>query len=90
MLHNKCILCGNVIDGERLKVLFDILNLTPDKFKCIECAKVNDVPKTKGIYTGFSGASPMIFADKVGQQTGVAGIYNLEQIEEFQPDENED
>ena len=74
MLHPFCNICGNVIEGDRLNVLLNVLNLPPSDWKCIGCANATD-QKVKGIYTGFSGASNMILTNSIGRETGLSHIF---------------
>lgn len=75
MLHNCCVVCSAIIDGDRLNALINVLNLPPEQWKCKTCSE-EQTKKVKGIYTGFSGASNMIFTDNVGSQTGIAHIFS--------------
>lgn len=59
----QCVICFGPIESERLSAL-QFLNKNPKEYTCLECQKKTDT-KIKGIYMGFSGASPMIFADSV-------------------------
>jgi transposase len=74
MFSNSCIICGSIIEGERLNALINVLNLSPEQWKCKVCAET-DTRKVKGLYTGFSGASDMILTDSLGSHTGISYLF---------------
>lgn len=74
MIH-FCAKCHKPISPERIEAL-KILEKLFYEWDCLDCAS-ND--KVKAIYTGISGASPLIFSDKIGNESHLS-----EQDEEIQ------
>lgn len=65
-LNHKCSICQQLISQERFDAL-QILNINPLFFTCFNCSLATIKP-IKGIYTSFSGASPMILVDDIGEE----------------------
>lgn len=59
--NNKCWDCNCVIPKERIEFLTEI-GVHPEQFTCV---KHSHATRIKGIYSGENGTSPIIFCDKV-------------------------
>lgn len=68
-LPKTCVHCGDNLSQERLEGL-RVLEASPDNYFCFSCATKNIRP-VKGLYSGYSGISPLILAKDVGNTNGL-------------------
>ena len=66
----KCVECGKEIGPERLEGLQYLGITDTHAMTCLECAE-HSVTKVKGIWTGESGASPLMLVNKVSDKDGI-------------------
>lgn len=65
-MNNICLNCGATIPPERLEAI-KTFNLN---CWCFSCADKNTRP-IKGIYSGETGTSQIVFTDKISMQSGI-------------------
>lgn len=66
----KCSICNNEIDEARLEGLKFLEITDPKRMTCLKCAE-QLITKTKGIWAGESGASPLLLVNSVSNKDGI-------------------
>lgn len=72
----KCKLCSAELSQDRIEAL-QVLETNPLFYYCIGCAN-HQIGKVKGIFFGYSGISPLVRCDGVGNQDGISNSFPVE------------